>query len=109
MLLSGSYYNGLSRTLSYRWLRPVGAWLLFTSFLYALAIFSTIISHTTEMNPDHIVARLVALIHIVIGVELLFSVIIEIYRPRIQSSEIKPLFESRLLAFFTAHDGILIT
>ncbi len=106
-LLSGSYFNGLSRTQLQRWLQPIGSWLLFTSVLYALAICSTVISYISTINPDYACARIIALVNTLLGIELICNVIIELYRPRTQSSEDRPLFESRLLSLFTAHDGIL--
>ena len=106
-VLSGSYYNGLSRNQSHRWLRPIGSWLLYLSFLYALTIASAIIFHINSINPDYTIFRIISILNIIFGLELIGNVIIEIYRPKIQSLEVNPIFESRFLAFFTAPDGFL--
>ncbi|MBR0458683.1 MAG: hypothetical protein IJJ26_05570, partial [Victivallales bacterium] len=55
---------------------------------------------------DIYVARTAMAIVIVLAIELILSVIIEFYRPRMPGEEERPLPESRILALFTEPGGI---
>lgn len=110
-LLLGSYFNGLSREPGCRWLRPVGAWMLFGGFIQILAVLAMLARNyklgMTDLPLNQMggwdigLGRLVLVVLIVLSLELITNVILEFYRPRVVGEEPKPLYESRLLSFVT--------
>lgn len=107
-LIAGSYFVGASRESGCRWLRPAGAWLLFTCLLFlgtGVALFLEYFKKAAA-EADITVARMALFMLLVLAVELLLSFVIEFYRPRMPGEEERPLPESRLLALFTEPGGV---
>lgn len=106
-MVAGAYYVGASRDSGQRWLRPTGAWLLSTGFLYLLAGVSLLFQlwNVKIANLQLNTARLQLAWLIVLGAELILSTIIEFYRPRTATEE-RPVYESRILSLFTEPGGI---
>lgn len=107
-VIAGSYFVGVSRESGCRWLRPAGSWMFFTGLLF-LANSAVMACEHFERWPevaDIRVARVALAILAALGAELLLSVVIEFYRPRMPGEEERPLPESRLLALFTEPGGV---
>ncbi|MBT4819833.1 MAG: hypothetical protein HON70_29245, partial [Lentisphaerae bacterium] len=104
----GSYYIGSSRESGCRWLRPCGAWLFLTALCYLGAALALLGEHVGWMADrlDIGIAKILLACMLVLGAEALTSFVIEFYRPRSPGEELRPLFESRLLALFTEPGGI---
>ncbi|MFO7820891.1 MAG: SPFH domain-containing protein [Lentisphaeria bacterium] len=106
-MIGGAYYVGASREPDQRWLRPIGAWLLFTGLLYLVGGLSLLFqlwgfkASVFQLN----IARVELFFIMALGAELMVSTVIEFYRPRTVAEE-RPLYESRLLALFTEPGGI---
>ena len=105
-LLSGSYFNGLSREKGCRYLRPIAGWLYFSAFGYILAFISMVLLAFEFGNSDAWMANLLLGLQVFFGLELILNFIIEFYRPRSANEEERPLYESRVLALFTEPGGI---
>ena len=105
--VGGAYYMGASREAGQRWLRPAGAWLFFTGFLYLLAGISLLLELWDAGIPNLQLnaARVELGLLILLGAELVLNTIIEFYRPRTAAEE-RPVYESRILALFTEPGGI---
>ncbi len=106
-LLIGSFYLGASRDPGYRWVRPTAGWMFLTGILFLLSGVVLVVYHLGLEWPrlDIRMARLGLLMLLLLGAELVISVIIDFYRPRGQQKEV-PVLESRLLALFTEPGGI---
>ncbi len=107
-IIASSYFVGVSREHGCRWLRPAGSWMFFAGLIF-LANSGVMACEHFQKWADVIdlrVARVAAVILLVLGVELLFSVVIEFYRPRIPGEQERPIAESRLLALFTEPGGV---
>lgn len=104
-LFAGAFYVGQSRQPAFRWLRGFGAWLLAG---FGLMFVSTAVAIFFPGNhaADALAAKIAVVLFSVLGVEFLFSFIIEFYRPRTMK-EIRPIFESRLLSLFTEPGGVM--
>ncbi len=109
MLISvfvGAFFVGQSRTESFRWLRPVGAWLI-TAF--AVLFVATIVAIFVRNNipaVDTGAAKVIFWIYALLGIEFITNFAIEFYRPR-TIRETRPVYESRLLALFTEPGGVM--
>lgn len=105
-MLTGSYFVGVSRQAGCRWLRPVGSWAMFGGFVYVLAVIAMLAKNFEFGLWDTGLARLVYALLFVFGVEMVLNFILEFYRPRVKDEVLKPLYESRFLAFVTEPGGI---
>ncbi len=106
-LLAGSYYVGASRAAACRWLRPAGACMF---LIAALLLLSSVVLYGVNAGiipvvGDLRVAQAGLVILMILGIELVLSVIVEFYRPRGRREE-RPVFESRILALFTEPGGV---
>ncbi len=113
-LLLGAYLNGISREHNSRWVRPVAQWMLFSSFVFFVTLVVTVIELVAKRNPAFTagprleihVANLLLLLVVALGIELLIGLIIDFYRPRTADTEIRPLYESRILGVITEPGSI---
>ncbi len=109
MLISvfiGAFFVGQSRLPAFRWLRPVGAWLIAGFGVMFAALASSLFANSNHLEVDGYLARIIFWIFVVLGAEFLTSFIIEFYRPR-TLKESRPIFESKLLALFTEPGGVM--
>ncbi|PVY44891.1 hypothetical protein C8D82_10434 [Victivallis vadensis] len=105
-VFAGAFFVGQSRGPAFRWLRPVGAWLV-TGF--AVMFVSTVAAIFVRNNipaADTYAARVIFWLYAVLGLEFITNFVIEFYRPRTMR-ETRPIFESRLLALFTEPGGVM--
>ncbi len=105
-VFSGVFFIGQSRMPFFRWLRPMGAWLMTGGVVLGVAGITAIAFHNNCTGADPAAARVILWILAVLGAELILSFLIEFYRPR-TGGEVRPVFESRLLALFTEPGGIM--
>ena len=91
---------------SFRWLRPVGAWLLAGFGVMFCAMIASLFTHNGMTRIDDLIARVIFWIFAVLGAEFVASFVIEFYRPRTLKEQ-RPIFESRLLALFTEPGGVM--
>jgi len=106
ILFGGVFCIGQSRDKAFRWLRPLGAWLVFSFIILGLATFGTIL-HKFELPQWNLYLRntVFGLLGF-LGIELIINLVIEFYRPRTIEEE-RPVFESRLLSLFTEPGGVV--
>ena len=102
----GAFYVGQSRSKAFRWLRPVGAWLIAGFAVMATATVMALLHSNNIMEADLSAGKVFFWIFLVLGVEFVTNFIIEFYRPR-TLKESRPVFESRLLALFTEPGGVM--
>jgi len=103
---TGVFLVGQSRIAEFRYLRPAGSWLIcFAVVLFTSAVSALFINYgkTGWAAP---LTKVFFWVLAVLAAELLVSFIIEFYRPR-TLEEIRPVYESRLLAIFTEPGGVV--
>ena len=103
---TGVFLVGQSRVSEFRYLRPVGSWMIcFATVLFVSAISALFINYgkTGWAGP---LTKIFFWLLAVLAAELLVSFVIEFYRPR-TLDEIRPVYESRLLAIFTEPGGVM--
>lgn len=103
---AGAFMVGQSRVPGFRWLRPVGAWLLMGFLTLFAAAVSAVFFGNNIVGADPLLSRIFFWIFVVLGAEFIVNFVIEFYRPR-TLGESRPVFESQLLALFTEPGGVL--
>ena len=103
---TGVFLVGQSRVGEFRCLRPAGSWLVcFAAMLFVSALSALFINYgkTGWTEP---LTKVFFWILAVFAAELLVNFVIEFYRPR-TPDEVRPVYESRLLAIFTEPGGVV--
>jgi regulator of protease activity HflC (stomatin/prohibitin superfamily)/putative Mn2+ efflux pump MntP len=105
-IFSGAFCIGQSRSKAFRWLRPVGAWLI-AGFIVSLLAMAAALGHKFGYpGLDKYLRNITLVLFCLLGIEFLISFITEFYRPR-TLEEPRPIFESRLLSLFTEPGGVM--
>lgn len=106
-VFAGAFFTGQARGVVFRYLRPVGAYLImgFVVMLFAAlnAVFENL--HILEWFGN-VMRNVVWGCFALLGFELIVNFIIEFYRPR-SMEENRPIFESKLLSIFTEPGGVM--
>ena len=106
VLLSGAAFGafvlsrmvmGLAKEPACRMLRAGGNWLTGNCFLSMVLVAVLGLADFGFRMPELIVARIIPILMILLGVEMLLNLVLEVYRPRMAGSEPRPAMESRLL------------
>ncbi len=105
-VLAGAFFAGQSRVAEFRWLRPVGAWLITGFAAMLLVTASSICTANNIQGTDKICSNILFWVFAVLGAEFIVNFVIEFYRPR-TIAEARPVFESQLLSFFTEPGGVM--
>lgn len=105
-VFSGAFTIGQSRMPGFRWLRPVGAWMMMGFLTLCAAAVSALCFSNNITWVDPLLAKIFFWIFVVLGAEFIINFVIEFYRPR-TLGESRPVFESQLLALFTEPGGVL--
>ncbi len=105
-LFIGAFLVGQSKVAEFRWLRPVGAWLIAGFCAMALATIAALLYKSGVSGWDVPLAKILGFALAALGVEFLTNFIMEFYRPRTQLED-RPVYESRLLALFTEPGGVI--
>jgi hypothetical protein len=104
--LAGAFMVGQSRMAGFRWLRPVGAWLMMTFLTLGAAAVAAIFYGNNVPAVDQVLYQVFFWIYVVLAAEFIVNFVIEFYRPR-TIGESRPVFESQLLSLFTEPGGVL--
>ncbi|MDD3153311.1 MAG: protease modulator HflK [Victivallaceae bacterium] len=102
----GAFYVGQARRSSFRWLRPLGAWLIAGFAVMFVAMIVQSFYRFGVTGVDRPASRVILIVFGVLGVEFIFNFVVEFYRPR-TLGEVRPIFESRFLALFTEPGGVM--
>ena len=102
----GIFTVGQSHVREFRYLRPVGAWLIAGAGVMLLSALGALLIYYGKEGWDTVFEKTVFGIYCVLGAELLWNFIVEFYRPRTRR-EFRPVYESRLLSLFTEPGGVV--
>lgn len=102
----GIFLVGQSHVKEFRVLRPIGSWFIFFALMVFIGAISALTLHLGKSGWIAPLTKIFFGIIAILSAELLFSFIIEFYRPR-NLQEQRPVYESRLLALFTEPGGIV--
>ncbi len=102
----GIFLAGQSHVFEFRWLRPVGAWLMAGAVLMLFTVCSSILTELKLPHWNALFSKISFFALAILCVELFTNFISEFYRPRNQMED-RPVYESRLLSFFTEPGGVM--
>lgn len=106
-IFAGAFFTGQARGEMFRYLRPVGAYLIMGFAVMLIAALNAVFInlHILEWF-EHIMRAAIWGCFALLGFELIVNFIIEFYRPR-SIEESRPIFESKLLSIFTEPGGVM--
>jgi modulator of FtsH protease HflK len=103
------YVIGLARQPNYRLLRAGGSYLLGCSLSSVVLAVSEALAGGTvgSVWAEPLAAYIIRFSVLILGLEMVVNFILEFYRPRKADEEIRPAFDSRLLALLSEPGGII--
>lgn len=107
--LPGRYSVNVARLEGQRLLRPGGSFLLLGAYLSLLAAGGNVAIHLAHAKTDLYLARALCVILTLLAVENLFTLILEIYRPRVRGQAARVLYESRLVGLLGQPENLFTT
>ncbi|HTV75735.1 MAG TPA: protease modulator HflK, partial [Candidatus Baltobacteraceae bacterium] len=114
LFLLGRFSVTIARLGDHRLLRPSSGFLLAGAYvcaLTALGIAGTSLPATEPMFPraDFWLARVFCILLGLMAVEILLTLLLEIYRPRIRGKIARPLYESRVVGLLAQPESLFTT
>lgn len=110
LFLLGKYSASLARLEKQRLLRPTASFLLISAYLCALvALAIGLVTWGGIAKADLYAARIFILLLGLIAFELVGSLILEIYRPRIRGKAERLVYESRVVGLLGQPEGVFST
>lgn len=108
--LLGRYAVGMARVKEWQLLRGAGSYLNGCAVLMFLAAISLAFNHFfSSVAPLRILALVVPIVMLVLAVEFLLNFILDFYRPRDRDWQIRPAFDSRVLALIATPESVART
>lgn len=110
LFLPARYASGLGRVSEWQLLRACGSY-MFGNSLAAMAIIVSLGAYLYGgvESWEHVLARAIPLLMIVLGLETLLNFILDIYRPRTPGTQPRAAFDSRILGLISEPGGIAHT
>ncbi|MDB6054821.1 MAG: Band 7 protein [Verrucomicrobiales bacterium] len=105
----GKYSSGLSRNNPQSLLRPSGSFLMTSAYICFIVTGTIAATRASFPNADTYVARILCVVLLLITVEYLFSLVFEIYRPRVKGRAGRLLYDSRFAGLFGEPESVFKT
>jgi regulator of protease activity HflC (stomatin/prohibitin superfamily) len=109
LFLIGKYSSGLARLENQRLLRPGASYLLLGAYLLALTVAGIVAVQAGLPLVDLILAQSMCAVLGLLAVETFFSLILEVYRPRIKGQVGLLLYDGRLVGLLSHPEGLFTT
>lgn len=107
--LPGRYSVNVARLEGQRLLQPAGSYLLLGAYLSLLAAAGNVAIHFGYSRVDIYIARALCVVLALAAVENLFTLILELYRPRMRGQAARVLYESRLVGLLGQPESVFTT
>ncbi len=107
--LPGRYSVNVARLEGHRLLQPAGSYLLLGAYLSLLAAVGNVAISFGHSKIDLFAARALCVILALAAVENLFTLILELYRPRVRGQAARVLYESRLVGLLGQPESVFTT
>ena len=106
LFLAGKYTSGLAFDERHHFLRPVSAVLLLGALTMFIGAVSALAYYFGVPRVLHVFTVSSCIFSFVLGVERLLLWLMDLYRPKKQSDEYIPVYESRILGLFSHPSGV---
>lgn len=108
LFLIGKYAAGLARLENQRLLQPGASHLLLGAYLCGLVV-AELVAFEAGFNFDRPIARALCVVLGLLAAEMLVTLVLEIYRPRVKGRVEHLLYDSRLIGLLSHPEGLLAT
>jgi membrane protease subunit HflK len=105
----GRFSATIARIENHRLLRPGASYTLLSAFLCAISALGIAGVSFDFHRADLYIARVLCVVLGLVGLETLFTLIFEIYRPRVKGKVGRPLYDSRLVGLLGQPEGLITT
>ena len=109
LFLLGRFSVTIARLENHRLLRPGASFLLAGAYLCFATALGIAGSRTGFAPADFYIARALCVLLGLMAVEMLATLLLEIYRPRVKGKINRPLYESRLVGLLAQPEGLFTT
>lgn len=109
LFLLGKYSASLARNDGQRLLRPAASYLVLGSYLSMLIALGVGLVYGGQTRVDLWLANALVAIIAIMVIEGVFTLIFEVYRPRVRGRQTRLVYESRLIGLMGQPEGILST
>src|ERR1700722_8778774 len=109
LFLVGRFATSLARLEGLRLLRPGATSLLLSAYLCLLVLVGVGITWLGYLRSDLYLARGLAGLLVLTGLETLINLVLDIYRPRLKGKVERPMYESRLVSLLGQPEGLITT
>ena len=109
LFLVGRFATTLARLEGLRLLRPGATSLLLSAYLCLLVLAGVGITWLGFLRADLYLARGLAALLLLTGLETLINLVLDLYRPRLKGKVQRPMYESRLVSLMGQPEGLITT
>jgi membrane protease subunit HflK len=109
LFLVGRFSTSLARLEGLRLLRPGATWLLLSAYLCLLVLAGVGITWLGFLRADLYLARALAVLLLLTGLETLINLLLDLYRPRVKGKVDRPMYESRVISLLGQPEGLITT
>jgi len=109
LFLLGRFSVTIARLENHRLLRPSASFLLAGAYLCFATALGIAGSRTGFVPADFYIARALCVLLGLMAVEMLATLLLEVYRPRVKGKIARPLYESRLVGLLAQPEGLFTT
>ena len=109
LFLLGRFSVTIARLENHRLLRPGASFLLAGAYICFVTALGIAGSRTEFPRVDFYVARALCVLLGLMAVEMLVTLLLEIYRPRVKGKIARPLYESRLVGLLAQPESLFTT
>ncbi len=109
LFLFGRFATSLARLEGLRLLRPGATSLLLSAYLCLLVLVGVGITWLGYLRADLYLARGLAALLLLTGLETLINLVLDLYRPRMKGKVQRPMYESRVISLLGQPEGLFTT
>jgi membrane protease subunit HflK len=109
LFLVGRFATSLARLEGLRLLRPGATSLLLSAYLCLMVLAGVGITWLGFLRADLYLARGLAALLLLTGLETLINLVLDLYRPRLKGKVERPMYESRLVSLLGQPEGLITT
>ena len=109
LFMMGKYTAGLARMDGQELLRPVGSYLLLGSVVSTAVVVSLAASKFDYNNWDKAIGWILFVLLVIAAVENLITLVLEIYRPRVDGKKARLIYDSRAIGLLGQPGGLIST
>jgi modulator of FtsH protease HflK len=109
VFLLGKYSGNIARFEKQRLLRPSSSFLVLGAYVFGFVVLCLALIYFGFPRSDLYLARALAIVIGLTGLESLLNLILELYRPRVRGKQDRLVYESRLLGLLSQPEGIFTT